>query len=158
MYQLVIYRNNEVFEPYVETTSELRDSFKTQGGQFNTKTRRYQMPLTGYESFISTLVEMGLNFNIVTRELPDEKTKGVKRAIIQDNKPDTQVEIRVFNDHLETHFKYMKEIVDTIKSVPNREFVVKGDNKWWTFPVEQIDALTEALCQNNISFKTISQN
>ena len=154
MYQLVIYRNNEVFEPYIETTSSLRETVKSSGGQFNAKTRRYQMPVSGYEDFLCNLIENGLNFHIVNKDLASDKA-GSKSP--KEVKTDVLVELRLFKDTFQIHLnKFSHDAVDVVKLLPARTFMIEGDRKWWQSPIDHYQQLCDLLNQNNITYTTVS--
>lgn len=152
MYNLVIYKNNEVFEPYVETTSTLRDTVKKTGGQFNVKSRRYQMPINEYDNFLTKLAEDGLIFTIVSRELPVDKAGSKGEA-----KKENQVEIRMYKDHFQMHLiRYSQEIVDLIKTLPVRNYMTEDERRWWQSPIDEYQQLCDLFIQNNISFQVVT--
>ena len=152
MYQLVIYRNNEVFEPYIETTTVLRDTVKRSGGQFNTKTRRYQFPKTEYEDFLGKLAEGGLNFSIATRDLPSDKAGCYK----PNSKKDVQVELKMCKDNFQMHLtSFNQDVVDIIKTLPVRNYEAEGERRWWQAPLDQYQLLCDLFVQNNISYQIV---
>ena len=171
MFKIIIKTSANKFEPTFEITDKFRSFIKSNSGMWNKETRKYQLDLEYLDLFEKTVLDTPLEFEM--KQLDTVKTSSrpasVKRTSrFSDNQPSMRrkldfdnsskskeldpCHIKISSDHIKFYFGYLDDLVQLVKSIPDREFVNDENNKHWRLPVDKYDMLCAKLTENNFPF------
>ena len=169
MFKIIIKTSANKFEPVIEISDKFRLFVKTNNGFWNKDTRKYQLDLQHLDAFEAAVRESAIEFVMKefdstsknpapkqrTTRFSDNQQISVRRKLDMDscsNKQMDPCQIKISSDHIKFYFGYLDELVQLVKTIPDREFVNDDNNKHWRLPADKLDMLCQKLKENDFPY------